>query len=53
MFRGVNKIICGVDIIVIRLLRIFFLNEYFINIFVVLELKKIICLSFFVEGNKF
>lgn len=39
-FRGANKIICGVDITVTRLLRIFFLNEYLTNIFAVSELKK-------------
>lgn len=52
-FRGANKIICGVDIIVTRLLRIFFLNECLANIFAVSELKKITCSSPFVEGNKF
>lgn len=52
-FRGANKIICGVDITVTRLLRIFFLNECLANIFAVSELKKITCSSPFVEGNKF
>lgn len=39
-FRGANKIICGVDITVTRLLRIFFLNECLTNIFALSELKK-------------
>lgn len=39
-FRGANKIICGVDITVTRLLRIFFLNDCLTNIFAVSELKK-------------
>lgn len=54
MFRGANKIICGVDIT--RLWDVgteFFINECLTNIFALSELKKTTCSSPFVEGNKF